>query len=382
MRFLAPLLAAAAATASDDAHCDGPLSMADEVRALRPHLSVANFTVSADDPGNAAAIVSRFGVLVVRGLLSRHATRIRNASDASFGRSLELMHAGHLTPVTNDDHTIGWVTPDQTLFIPAPDGHVRDKQAMVLALDYFSEASMLAAATDARALDLLERFTGWRNIELFGKGQCFYKEGIPSARSLGGVHAELMGPKAVRDEHVGRTAGAPGGNPKYLHQDSAYFMFDQAGAVAAFTYATDTSAERDNGPLCVVPGSHRLGHVEHVDTPSHLGVREAEWSFEDALRIDGAAGDTIFFHIHTLHGSTPNRSPKARPVFINRYLEANDFQTYFATDARMRARAQAEYQASASQGVLPPKDRGIMVRGRREWQTGGPAWRTDARVHH
>ena len=107
-----------------------------------------------------------------------------------------------------------------------------------------------------------------------------------------------------------------------------------------------------------------------------------EWSFDDALRIDGAAGDTVFFHIHTLHGSTPNRSPAPRPTFINRYIEAGDYQAYFATDARMRERAKAEYEEAVRSGALPPKERGIMVRGAREWRADGPAWKRDTRVNH
>ena len=88
--------------------------------------------------------------------------------------------------------------------------------------------------------------------------------------------------------------GRPGGNPKYLHQDSAYFSFStNLGAIATLSYAVDVSAALDNGPLHVVPGSHRLGHVPHVDTPSHLGVPASAWSFRDALCIDGA---TIGFH--------------------------------------------------------------------------------------
>ena len=70
----------------------------------------------------------------------------------------------------------------------------------------------------------------------------------------------------------------------------------RGGAVATLSYAVDTSARRDNGPLFVVPGSHAFGHLQHVDTPSHLGVG-GEWSFDDAVRIDGAAGDTVFFHV-------------------------------------------------------------------------------------
>ena len=161
----------------------------------------------------------------------------------------------------------------------------------------------------------------------------------------------------------------------------ADFMFGRGGAVATLSYAVDTSATRDNGPLFVVPGSHAFGHLQHVDTPSHLGVG-GEWSFDDAVRIDGAAGDTVFFHVHTLHGSSPNRSPAPRPSFINRYIEAEDYQAFFATDARMREHNRREYEEGVRNGVLPVKERGVMVRGAREWRENGPGWKLDLRVNH
>ena len=167
--------------------------------------------------------------------------------------------------------------------------------------------------------------------------QCFFKEGIESASAAGGVDVEMMGADADADRRVASSV-APGGNPKYLHQDSAYFMFGKQGAVATLSYAVDTSGELDNGPLYAVPGSHRFGHMRHMDTPSHLGVDSADWNFDDAIRIDGAAGDTVFFHVHLLHGSTPNRASTARPTFIHRYIDADDYQAFMATDVRMRER--------------------------------------------
>ena len=96
------------------------------------------------------------------------------------------------------------------------------------------------------------------------------------------------------DHDVTRTVGRPGGNPKYLHQDSAYFMFGGEGVCATLNYTTRTDLARDNGPLYVIPGSHRHGHLPHVDTPSHLGL-SSEWSFEDGICIEGDGGDAIFF---------------------------------------------------------------------------------------
>ena len=47
----------------------------------------------------------------------------------------------------------------------------------------------------------------------------------------------------------------------------------------------------------------------------------------------------------------------------------------------MREKAKAEYEEGVRLGRKPEKERGIMVRGRREW-TGQTTWRMDARVNH
>lgn len=372
------LAAAAASTPLDADNCS-----AVEHKARLPRgITLSDIELPSDaGPGMARQKFEEYGVLLVRGLQRTHAARIAEAAQRAHDQSLALLNAGKLSEVRNGDHVVGWVTPDQTLFIPAPEGHVRDKQAMVLGLDYLQDASMLAAASDSKTLDILEEMTSWRDIELFGKGQLFYKEGIANAASPGGVSLSMMGTNASGDVRHGERM-APGGNPKYLHQDSAYFMFAREGAVASLSFAVDVSGELDNGPLYVVPGSHRLGHLPHVDTPSHLGVPADDWSFDDALRIDASAGDVVFFHIHTLHGSPPNRSPRPRPVYINRYLEASDYQTYFATDARMRERARAAYEEGRRDGKLPAKERGYMVRGWRQWSDSGPEWKLNAAVNH
>jgi len=48
---------------------------------------------------------------------------------------------------------------------------------MVLAVDYLTSSAMLQAATSKTTLDLVETFLDSPNIELFSKGQCFFKEG-------------------------------------------------------------------------------------------------------------------------------------------------------------------------------------------------------------
>ena len=48
----------------------------------------------------------------------------------------------------------------------------------------------------------------------------------------------------------------------------------------------------------------------------------------------------------------------------------------------MRAKAKASYEAQLASGELPAKERGIMLRGQRDWTADGPAWQIDAKVNH
>ena len=354
-----------------------PLRMAHVSRRLQPRRllttssipQLTDLEINVEDLNHsdvlqrAKSIYDEHGVLVVRGLNRKHVKTIKAHADRIFKQSLTLLENGkakeHINPASG--LSLGYLTPDQTLWIPAePNEKGRDKQVMVLGLDYLNSSALFDAATDNRTLDLVQLFLDDENIELFSKGQCFYKEGSPA--------------DAQRAS-----------NPKLMHQDSAYFMFAKQGACATLNYSVDTSTDIDNGPLYVVPGSHRNGHIAHVDTPSHLGLAENQGEpvdFPGALVVNGEAGDAIFFNIHTVHGSTANRSPESRASFINRYITSDDYQTYFATDTVMRKEARAKYEEGVAIGMLPAKERNFIVRGMRSWDDDGPSWLLNEGVNH
>ena len=166
-------------------------------------------------------------------------------------------------------------------------------------------------------------------MRFLGNGQCLYKEPV-------------------------------GGHPKHLHQDSAYFEHRYQGPVGILNYVVDTDLV--NGALHVVPGSHKLGQLKHIDTFSHLGLEEDEWPWEGALPVIGDAGDSIFFNVKTVHGSKQNMSDKPRPVFINRYRRTDDFVIIGGTTAANRAEAEKR-AAAAEEAKKSNSDRGLMVRG-------------------
>jgi phytanoyl-CoA hydroxylase len=286
-------------------------------------ITVKDIEVSASalDVSAAAAIYREHGCLVVRGLMRNYIGEIARDIEATARQSIGLLDQAKQVPE-------GWTTPDGTLFLPAPAGYARDKQIMVLAVNYYSSAAFFRSAYDATCLDIVEAILG-PNIELFINGQCLYKEPV-------------------------------GGHPKHLHQDSAYFEHKYEGPVGVLNYVVDTDLQ--NGALFVAPGSHLIGQLPHVDTFSHLGLDETEWPWERAVPITGSAGDSIFFHVRTVHGSRENHSAHPRPVFINRYRRADDYVVIGGSTVENRAEAERRAEMASKEN-----QRGLMMRGFRPY---------------
>src|SRR5579871_3181771 len=114
----------------------------------------------------------------------------------------------------------------------------------------------------------------------------------------------------------------PGARGQALHQDNFYLKVHPGTCIAAWV-ALDP-ADRENGGLVVVPGSHTLdvacpekadlsvSFSEHfVRPPAHLQEEP----------VDLAPGDCLFFGGSVIHGSYPNSSTdRFRRAFICHYL--------------------------------------------------------------
>jgi ectoine hydroxylase-related dioxygenase (phytanoyl-CoA dioxygenase family) len=104
------------------------------------------------------------------------------------------------------------------------------------------------------------------------------------------------------------------------HQDSTHRRFGQEswrdmngrGSYVQTVTAIDAMTE-DNGPLHLIPGSCRLGHV----------AADAEGRLPSALDAGSAVvatmeeGSVLLFGPYTFHSSPPNRSARPRRIFIN-----------------------------------------------------------------
>jgi ectoine hydroxylase len=82
-------------------------------------------------------------------------------------------------------------------------------------------------------------------------------------------------------------------------------------------------ADRENGCLEVLKGSHRMGRIEHgfsgEQTGADLERVKAALERLELVRFEAEPGDTLFFHCNLLHASGPNTSERSRWSLILAY---------------------------------------------------------------
>lgn len=104
------------------------------------------------------------------------------------------------------------------------------------------------------------------------------------------------------------------------HQDFAFFPHGRAELLAC-TVALD-DATVDNGCIRVIPGSHKLGLINHYDRDGvFTGIVQDQRYFDEhtEVALPAKAGSVIFWHSLTLHASHPNRTEKPRRALVIEY---------------------------------------------------------------
>jgi ectoine hydroxylase-related dioxygenase (phytanoyl-CoA dioxygenase family) len=131
------------------------------------------------------------------------------------------------------------------------------------------------------------------------------------------------------------------------HQDSTYWGLEPDDVVTAWVAFTEVTPE--NGYMQVVPGSHKIDQLPHLDTfhKDNLLSRGQEISVEvDKSRAVGLAmhaGEMSLHHIKLVHGSEPNRTADRRIGFAIRYIPTFVRQTK-VRDAAMLVRGTDKYR--------------------------------------
>lgn len=115
------------------------------------------------------------------------------------------------------------------------------------------------------------------------------------------------------------------------HQDYGYWykneflLPDQMMSVMVAV----TDANKENGCLQVIKGSHKMGRVEHGFAGEQVGAsqRYVDLALQtmELVFVELKAGDVLFFHSNLLHRSEANLSDKARWSMISCYNRASNF---------------------------------------------------------
>lgn len=156
--------------------------------------------------------------------------------------------------------------------------------------------------------------------------------------------AELIGPN-VKLHHTKINAKQPGSATEVKwHQDFPFTPHTNSDLITALLMVDEVTPE--NGPLEVLPGSHK-GPIHSLwRDGSFTGAVAPDVEAEmkaNAVSCYGPAGSVCLMHTKVAHGSAPNRSNAPRTLFIS---------VYSAGDA-----------APCCPNPVPTRHEGLFVRG-------------------
>jgi phytanoyl-CoA hydroxylase len=129
-----------------------------------------------------------------------------------------------------------------------------------------------------------------------------------------GIAADIIGGPNVQLHHTKMFIKPPEkGSPFPMHQDVPFFPHVRHSMIAAIFHFDTASIEK--GCVRVVPGSHKLGMLEHIEQGGwHLPFDQ--YPLESAVPCPAEAGDVLFFSYLTIHGSGVNVSNEARTTLL------------------------------------------------------------------
>ena len=182
--------------------------------------------------------------------------------------------------------------------------------------------------------------------------------------------AELIGP-AIRFHHGKVNSKLPGAATKVkFHQDFPFQPMTNDDLITALLFVDDVTLE--NGPLEVVPGSHK----GPLYTLWHDGVFTGAVADDvvdqhrhSIVKCTGKAGSVCLMHSSLLHGSAPNLSDRPRTLYIATYyaedaieLSPNHLPSKFTHEV-VRGEASGRVRCSSYSMQLPEKPSGTSFFG-------------------
>jgi ectoine hydroxylase-related dioxygenase (phytanoyl-CoA dioxygenase family) len=144
------------------------------------------------------------------------------------------------------------------------------------------------------------------------------------------ILADVLGPNVKFYQSKLNFKWAKGGAEVKWHQDVPFFPHTNAAVLTVGLYLEDSGPEQ--GPLMVVPGSHKREIFNHYDDngtwtgdiqPGDLNRVDTD----SAVELCGPAGSITIHNYRAVHGSRPNLSGRGRPLLLN-VVSAADAMPY------------------------------------------------------
>lgn len=174
--------------------------------------------------------------------------------------------------------------------------------------------------------------------------------------------ARLLGPDMrLRGSKMNMKA-AGFGAPVEWHQDWAFYPHTNDDVLAVGVMLDDMT--EDNGPLMVVPGSHRGSIFDHHNDGVFCGAIDARSSginFSTAVKLTAPAGSISLHHVRTVHGSGVNRAGRSRRLLLYELAAADAWPIAGAGGAAEEAEGH-ETLMVAGETCLSPRLESIPVR--------------------
>ncbi|MEQ9674658.1 MAG: phytanoyl-CoA dioxygenase family protein, partial [Roseovarius indicus] len=128
---------------------------------------------------------------------------------------------------------------------------------------------------------------------------------------------ELLGPDTTILTSKLNTKAPGGGRAVEWHQDWAFYPHTNDDLLAFGLMLEDV--DEANGPLMVIPGTHRGPVLDHTANGVFAGAINPDdpaFDREKIVTLTGKAGSMTVHHARLLHGSAPNRSDRARMILF------------------------------------------------------------------
>jgi ectoine hydroxylase-related dioxygenase (phytanoyl-CoA dioxygenase family) len=163
------------------------------------------------------------------------------------------------------------------------------------------------------------RFNNVRKIWSLTKHDALFREYSRHPQILAVVHS-LLGPnlKIFVDQTLCKPPRV--GSPKPPHQDSAYWTSIDPPHLVVCWMALDDATE-DNGCMRFIPGSHKLGVVEHQQLED-FRVEDAKVDYSSEVAVPLTAGGCSFHHSLAMHRTDANTSSQRRIGVTVAYMSA------------------------------------------------------------